>query len=75
MTGGSASVRENRYGLLRIYSYYRCALALLLLLVYFAFSRDAGAQPFLPFLYLGTAIPIPTSRFTSRKYSASCKIL
>ncbi len=57
MTGGSASVRENRYGLLRIYSYYRCALALLLLLVYFAFSRDAGAQPFLPFLYLGTAIP------------------
>ncbi|HQY71699.1 MAG TPA: hypothetical protein PLW13_14795, partial [Pseudomonadales bacterium] len=43
--------------LLRIYAWYRFALAILLLLGYFAFSLGRTEAVFLPLLYLGTAIP------------------
>ena len=48
---------EN-YHLLRIYSYYRVALALLLGVMYWALSQATGARDlFLPTLYQYTAIP------------------
>jgi len=48
---------ETRYGLLRIYSYYRFALSLLLLLMYFALRRSEANTQLIHTLYLGTAIP------------------
>ena len=43
--------------LLRIYAWYRFALAILLLLGYFAFSLGRTEAVFMPLLYLGTAVP------------------
>jgi two-component system, NtrC family, sensor histidine kinase PilS len=48
---------DSSYPLLRIYSYYRFALSLLLLAMFFVFRHDPGDAPFLPLLYLGVAVP------------------
>ena len=43
--------------LFRIYAWYRFALSILLLAGYFAFRIRHSDVPFLPLLYLGTAVP------------------
>jgi two-component system sensor histidine kinase PilS (NtrC family) len=48
---------DSSYGLLRVYSYYRFALSLLLLVMYFALRRADIVEFFLPSLYIGTAVP------------------
>jgi len=55
---------DSEYGLLRVYSYYRFALSLLLLLMYVAFARGS-APDFMPLLYLGTAIPYAAANLAS----------
>jgi two-component system, NtrC family, sensor histidine kinase PilS len=46
---------QNRYSLLRIYSYYRVLLAMLLIAIYFVFRRTVTAEVIQHQLYLVTA--------------------
>ena len=48
---------ESSYGLLRVYSYYRATLSLLLILMYFLLRRSESAPVLQHELYLYTAIP------------------
>jgi hypothetical protein len=52
---------ESSYGLLRVYSYYRATLSLLLILMYFLLRRSESAPVLQHELYLYTAIPWWTS--------------
>jgi two-component system sensor histidine kinase PilS (NtrC family) len=48
---------ESSYGLLRVYSYYRATLSVLLILMYFLLRRSESAASLQHELYLYTAIP------------------
>lgn len=57
MNDRPAIVVDNGDPLLRIYAWYRFALSILLLVSFFIFNVGPAETPFLPLLYLGTAIP------------------
>jgi len=56
-SGRSTPVASGGDPLLRVYATYRFALSILLLMGYFAFRPGLTDTPFLPRLYLGTALP------------------
>ncbi len=56
MAKSAAREPDSSYGLLRVYSYYRATLALVLILMYVLLRRSETADLLQPALYLGTAL-------------------